>query len=210
MTLIDEDRATELYDLMGPAVEISGGSAANTIVGVASFGGRAQYLGKVRDDLLGRVFAHDIRATGVRYETDLADRRTEHRMLPHPGHARRPADHEHLPRGIGPLRTGRRRRRRHRPGSGAVPRGVPLRSARTAQEAFRRGGPPRPRGRSGRCRRPCPTASASSATTPPSSTWSRTTSTSSSPTRPRSRRCTRPTTSTTRSSRSVAAGPSPR
>ena len=73
MTLIDEPRATELYDLMGPAVEISGGSAANTIVGVASFGGRAQYLGKVRDDLLGRVFVHDIRATGVRYETDLAD-----------------------------------------------------------------------------------------------------------------------------------------
>jgi sugar/nucleoside kinase (ribokinase family) len=73
MTLIDEERATELYGLMGPAVEISGGSAANTIVGVASFGGRARYLGKVRDDQLGKVFAHDIRATGVRYDTTLAD-----------------------------------------------------------------------------------------------------------------------------------------
>ena len=72
MTLIDEERATELYDVMGPGVEISGGSAANTIVGVASFGGTAQYLGKVRDDQLGKVFAHDIRATGVRYDTALA------------------------------------------------------------------------------------------------------------------------------------------
>ena len=71
MTLIDEDRAIELYRLMGPAVEMSGGSAANTIVGVASFGGRARYLGKVRDDQLGKVFAHDIRATGVRYDTAL-------------------------------------------------------------------------------------------------------------------------------------------
>ena len=68
MTLIDGERAEELYGLMGPAVEISGGSAANTIVGVAALGGRAEYLGKVRDDQLGNVFAHDIRATGVTYE----------------------------------------------------------------------------------------------------------------------------------------------
>ena len=68
MTLIDEARSAELYDVMGPGIEMSGGSAANTIVGVASFGGRAQYLGKVRDDQMGTVFAHDIRATGVRYE----------------------------------------------------------------------------------------------------------------------------------------------
>ena len=46
---------------MGPGIEISGGSAANTIVGVASFGGRAHYVGKVRDDQLGEVFAHDLR-----------------------------------------------------------------------------------------------------------------------------------------------------
>ncbi len=72
MTLIDGERAEEIYDLMGPAVEISGGSAANTIVGVAALGGRAEYVGKVRDDQLGNVFAHDIRATGVTYEVPLA------------------------------------------------------------------------------------------------------------------------------------------
>lgn len=67
MNLIEADRAAELYDRMGPAVEISGGSAANTMVGVASLGGAAQYLGKVRDDQLGAVFAHDLSATGVRF-----------------------------------------------------------------------------------------------------------------------------------------------
>ena len=69
MTLIDEERATGLYEAMGPAVEISGGSAANTIVGCASFGGRAAFVGKVKDDELGRVFAHDIRAAGVAFDT---------------------------------------------------------------------------------------------------------------------------------------------
>ena len=69
MHLIDEPRAAALYDAMGPGVEISGGSAANTIVGVASLGGRAQYIGKVRNDQLGQVFTHDLRSTGVLYET---------------------------------------------------------------------------------------------------------------------------------------------
>ena len=69
MTLIDEERAHELYGAMGPGVEISGGSAANTIVGVASFGGTAAYVGKVRDDQLGEVFTHDIRSTGVIFES---------------------------------------------------------------------------------------------------------------------------------------------
>lgn len=68
MTLIDEHRAHELYDAMGPGVEISGGSAANTIVGLASFGASAAYLGKVRDDQLGEVFAHDISSTGVTFK----------------------------------------------------------------------------------------------------------------------------------------------
>jgi len=72
MHLIDEARARELYGAMGPGVEISGGSAANTIVGVASFGGRAHYVGKVRDDQLGEVFAHDLRATGVGFTTPSA------------------------------------------------------------------------------------------------------------------------------------------
>ncbi len=74
MTLIDTDRATFLYDKMAPGVEISGGSAANTIAGIASFGGKAAYAGKVAKDQLGDVFAHDIRAAGVHYETaPLAD-----------------------------------------------------------------------------------------------------------------------------------------
>ena len=72
MHLVDEGRARALYDAMGPGVEISGGSAANTVVGVASFGGRAHYVGKVRDDQLGEVFGHDLRATGVGYDTPRA------------------------------------------------------------------------------------------------------------------------------------------
>ena len=69
MRLVDEGQAQDLYKAMGPGTEISGGSAANTIVGVASFGGRAHYIGKVRDDQLGEVFVHDLRSTGVGYDT---------------------------------------------------------------------------------------------------------------------------------------------
>jgi len=69
MALIDEARAERIYDAMGPAIEISGGSAANTIVGTASLGARAAFIGKVKDDGLGRVFAHDIRAAGVTFAT---------------------------------------------------------------------------------------------------------------------------------------------
>ncbi len=69
MALVDDMRADELYAGMGPAVEASGGSAANTMAGVASFGGSAAFIGKVRDDQLGEVFAHDIRAVGVSYAT---------------------------------------------------------------------------------------------------------------------------------------------
>jgi len=72
MHLVDEVRARALYEAMGPGVEMSGGSAANTVVGVASFGGRAHYVGKVRDDQLGDVFGHDLRATGVGYDTPRA------------------------------------------------------------------------------------------------------------------------------------------
>ena len=72
MTLIDADQADRIYDAMGPGVEVSGGSAANTIVGVASFGGRGAYIGKVRDDQLGQVFAHDLKAVGVDFATPMA------------------------------------------------------------------------------------------------------------------------------------------
>jgi sugar/nucleoside kinase (ribokinase family) len=69
MTLIDEERAERIYQAMGPAVEVSGGSAANTIVGIASLGARTAFVGKIRDDALGGVFAHDIRAVGVAFDT---------------------------------------------------------------------------------------------------------------------------------------------
>jgi sugar/nucleoside kinase (ribokinase family) len=72
MSLIDAERAEHLYAAMGPATEISGGSAANTMVGIASLGGRAAFVGRVRDDQLGTVFAHDIGASGVRFETPAA------------------------------------------------------------------------------------------------------------------------------------------
>ncbi len=69
MALIDEARATSIYRDMGPATEMSGGSAANTIVGIANLGARAAYVGKVRDDQIGRLYTHDIRAAGVAFET---------------------------------------------------------------------------------------------------------------------------------------------
>jgi sugar/nucleoside kinase (ribokinase family) len=69
MALIDEPRAQAIYDAMGPAIETSGGSAANTIVGLASLGSRSAFIGKVKDDVLGRAFTHDIRAAGVAFTT---------------------------------------------------------------------------------------------------------------------------------------------
>jgi sugar/nucleoside kinase (ribokinase family) len=69
MALIDEARAAAIYQDMGPATEMSGGSAANTIVGIASLGARAAYVGKVKDDQIGRMYTHDIRAAGVAFGT---------------------------------------------------------------------------------------------------------------------------------------------
>ncbi len=65
MTLIDEQRAHEIYDMMGPATEMSGGSVANSVAGFAILGGSAAYIGKVRDDQLGEIFNHDMRSLGV-------------------------------------------------------------------------------------------------------------------------------------------------
>jgi sugar/nucleoside kinase (ribokinase family) len=73
MTLIDEARMTRLYDAMGPAVEVSGGSCANTMAALASLGAKAAYVGKVQDDQLGEVFRHDIRASGVDFRTPPLD-----------------------------------------------------------------------------------------------------------------------------------------
>jgi sugar/nucleoside kinase (ribokinase family) len=69
MTLIDADRAATLYDNMSPAVECSGGSAANTIACLASLGGQGAFIGKVHDDQLGKIFRHDIRSLGITFET---------------------------------------------------------------------------------------------------------------------------------------------
>jgi sugar/nucleoside kinase (ribokinase family) len=72
MALIDEARAATIYSDMGPAIEMSGGSGANTIVGIANLGARAAYVGKVKDDQIGRLYSHDIRAAGVAFETKAA------------------------------------------------------------------------------------------------------------------------------------------
>ena len=72
MSLIDEAQAASIYRDMGQATEMSGGSAANTIVGIAGFGGRAAYVGKVKDDQIGRLYAHDIRAAKVTFDTPAA------------------------------------------------------------------------------------------------------------------------------------------
>ena len=72
MQLIDMERAVDLYGRVGPAKEISGGSAANTIAGIAHLGGRTAYVGKVKDDQLGAIFAHDLRAQGADFETAMA------------------------------------------------------------------------------------------------------------------------------------------
>ncbi len=72
MTLIDEARAASIYAAMGPATEVSGGSAANTIVGAADFGARAVYIGKVKNDQIGNLYTHDIRAAKVTFTTPAA------------------------------------------------------------------------------------------------------------------------------------------
>jgi len=77
MQLIDMDRAVDLYSRVGPAKEVSGGSAANTIAGIAHLGGRTAYVGKVKDDQLGAIFAHDLRAQGAGYETAMAPKTEE-------------------------------------------------------------------------------------------------------------------------------------
>jgi sugar/nucleoside kinase (ribokinase family) len=69
MTLIDAERAATLYDMLGPAIEMSGGSAANTVAGIASLGGKPAYMGKVKADQLGAIFRHDMHAQGVHFAT---------------------------------------------------------------------------------------------------------------------------------------------
>jgi sugar/nucleoside kinase (ribokinase family) len=72
-TMVDAARSEEIYREMGPATEVSGGSAANTAAGVASFGGRAAFVGRVADDSFGKIFAHDLRNAGVTFESQFSD-----------------------------------------------------------------------------------------------------------------------------------------
>lgn len=74
MTLIDAERAISLYGAMGPAQEISGGSVANTIAGLGMLGAKSAFVGKVKDDQLGAIFAHDIRSLGVAFDTPMTGR----------------------------------------------------------------------------------------------------------------------------------------
>ena len=97
MALIDIDRARHLYQALGSAVEMSGGSAANTMCGLSSFGGRAAYLGKVSDDSLGEVFAHDLNAVGVAFQAGAPLDDTPTGAVRHRRHTGRPAHDEHLP-----------------------------------------------------------------------------------------------------------------
>jgi sugar/nucleoside kinase (ribokinase family) len=72
MTLIDEDQAEAIYNKLGPAKEESGGSAGNTVAGLAALGGKGAYIGRVRDDQLGKIFRHDIQAGGVTFTAPAA------------------------------------------------------------------------------------------------------------------------------------------
>ena len=145
MALIDEKRAKAIYQAMGPATESSGGSAANTIVGVASFGGRAAFIGKVKDDELGRAFGHDIRAARVTFDTKPASAGPLDRALLHHGDAGRRAHHEHFSRRGAGFEAGRHRRRNNRQRRGGLSRGLFVGSA-AGQGSFRESGGDRAQG----------------------------------------------------------------
>jgi len=77
MTLIDAERASSLYDVIGPAIESSGGSAGNTVAGIASLGGKPAFMGKVKADQLGAIYRHDMHAMGVHFATPQAPERRQ-------------------------------------------------------------------------------------------------------------------------------------
>ena len=89
--MVDLERVEAVYADLPPAQEISGGSAANTVAGLASFGASSAFIARVRDDQLGKVFTHDLRSLGVHFDVPAGDGRPGHRTLPRGGHARRPA-----------------------------------------------------------------------------------------------------------------------
>ncbi len=95
MSLIDSEKADTLYKKVGPAIEVSGGSAANTVAGIASLGGNPAYIGKVRNDQLGEIFRHDMIATGVHYATPPLTGGPA-TAVHYSGYAGRSAQHEHV------------------------------------------------------------------------------------------------------------------
>ena len=97
MALVDEARSDLLYAAFPPAQERSGGSAANTLAGLASFGGKGAFAGKVAEDVLGHVFTHDMRNGGVAFDVSPLKKRTLHGTLPCGSDPRWRADNEHLP-----------------------------------------------------------------------------------------------------------------
>ena len=96
MTLIDEFRAEELHKALSHSVQAAGGSAANTMAGIASLGGRAVFLGKVCDDVLGARFGESLKSLGVHYTDSAGLGRIAHRVLHDRGDTGRTAQHEHL------------------------------------------------------------------------------------------------------------------
>ena len=202
MRLIDAEEAERLYSHMGPAHQVSGGSAGNTAAGIAALGGRAGFIGQVAPDQLGEFYRHDLTSTGVEFTTAASDVGAADRAVDDPGDARRAPDDEHLPRrGPASAEGGARR--------SADPRFRDPLSRRLSVgpgDAALRDGPGdrgRARGRAARSPSPCPTPSASTATATASTSCSTAAgSTSCSPTRRRSRRWPASRTSTAPSRRS--------
>ena len=100
MALIDEPQAERLYASVGPGLETSGGSAANTLAGIAQLGGRAGFIGRVRDDQLGAIFSPRHPLGGRPFRDPRGPQRPLHGPLPDPGHPRCPAHDVHLPGGV--------------------------------------------------------------------------------------------------------------
>ena len=132
MRLIGADEAETLYAAMGPGREVSGGSAANTVAGMAALGAKPAFVGRVAQDQLGDVFAHDIRASGVSFTTTPSGNGA-HRPLPHRRHPRWRPHHEHLPRRRPGTDRSRSRPRQRRSGADPLSRRLPLGPARPAR-----------------------------------------------------------------------------
>ena len=188
---------------MGPGNEASGGSAGNTIAGIAALGGKTAYIGKVADDQLGDVFTHDIRAVGVTYDTHAARRRAAHGaqslIFVTPDAQRTMQTFLGATTQLGPEDVNMD----YITGSKVLYLEGYLWDQPRAKEAMRNAAIKATRPAS-RCRSRCPTRSASRGSATSSSSWPRSTSTSCSRTRARSCRSTRSRTSTTRCSRCAA------